>query len=76
MLCRTFLQEPRFLALDNPQQVKGAADAAFSLHQSTPIQVKGDAMHGIKRVADAASKSTTKLSLRTCLTYPSLVAIC
>ena len=50
--------------MDNPKQVQGAARAAFSLNQSTPVELKGDAMHGIKRVVDAANNSMTDLSLR------------
>jgi hypothetical protein len=40
--------------VDNSFQVKGAFHRAFS-NQEVPSELKGDSMHGMKRISDAAA---------------------
>jgi hypothetical protein len=48
------LQAPKVFSVDNPTQVKGAFQRAFS-NQEVPPELKGDSMHGMKRISDAAA---------------------
>lgn len=59
------LQEPAVIAVDNPGQVHGALKEAFK-RQKSPIGVKGDVLHAIKRIVDPCSNSCT-LSKRKCI---------
>jgi hypothetical protein len=64
------LQAVKVLAVDNPAQVKGAVQRAFS-DQDDPVILAGDAMHGIKRITEAAEKhlSDSMKGARTFLAY-------
>jgi hypothetical protein len=52
--CQPLLQAPKVFSVDNPFQVKGAFQRAFS-NQEDPPDLKGDSMHGMKRISDAAA---------------------
>ena len=53
------------LAVDNPAQVQGALKEAFK-YQAEPLLVRGDAMHGCKRVTDEIDNQHKRECIDSC----------